>query len=178
MSSTSTDLGVDEEPPNVSPSRGGGFHAAHAPSREAKPSLHHVLAGQVHAYVDDLDAGRTATVCAMFAPGALDQVSFPRQRGDCASSLAASIGYRDPRGLPVWKRSHVGVVDSVAENGGRARVTTTIETFFADRRQPSIEDDLVYFVKRGGDWLIAQPDAQLYRVVGAEPPPQAISPPG
>jgi hypothetical protein len=176
-STTSTAAGGNEGAAHVRPSHGGGFHAANAPSRQAGPSVKHILAGRVRAYVAALNDHDARRVCSMFAPGALSGFRFPHSEGSCPDSLSASIGYRDPRGLPVWRRSHLGTVDSVSTRGATGRVTATVQTLFAKGREPSVEDDLVYFTRRGGGWLIAQPDALLYRVVGAEPSPQAISPP-
>ena len=59
----------------------------------------------VRAYVDALDARQGRRACSLFAPGALSAVDLPRDRGDCGESLAASIGYRDPRGFPVFSGS-------------------------------------------------------------------------
>lgn len=54
----------------------------------------------------------------------------------------------------------------------------TVVTTYADDREPSIEDDVVYLRREGGRWLIEQPSATLYRAIGtAEVPPQVLSPP-
>jgi hypothetical protein len=56
-------------------------------------------------------------------------------------------------------------------------VVTTV-TRFADREEPSIEDDVVYLTRSGDDWLIAKPSSTLYRAVGiAEVPPSVLAPP-
>ena len=72
-------------------------------------------------------------------------------------------------------------LDSIGEvtvGAGEARVTATVVTEFADRDQPSIEDDVIYLVELGGEWLIAKPSSTLYRAVGKpEVPPEAIAPP-
>ena len=135
-------------------------------------------AGVVRAYVAALNEHDGARACALFVPGALASVDFPRDRGDCARSLSASVGYRDPRGFPVYDRSRVARIPRVAITGPDARVTATIVTRFAEGREPSIEDDLVYLAKRGGRWLIVKPSATLYRAIGVgNIPPQVLAPP-
>ena len=66
----------------------------------------------------------------------------------------------------------------MAITGSAARVTATIVTRFAEGREPSIEDDLIYLEKRGGRWLIVKPSATLYRAIGVgNIPPQVLAPP-
>src|SRR5439155_2443606 len=124
------------------------------------------VARVVRAYVAALDARDGERACALFVPGALSKVDFPRDRGTCARSLSASIGYRDPRGFPVYRSSRIARIPAVAINGATARVTATTVTQFADNREPSVEDDLVYLQKHGAAWLIAKPSAALYRAIG------------
>jgi hypothetical protein len=132
----------------------------------------------VHSYVAALNAHDGARACALFVSGALSSVKFPRERGDCAASLGASVGYRDPRGFPVYDRSRVARIRSVVIQGTQARVTATIVTHFADNREPSIEDDVIYLRDEGGRWLIVKPSATLYRAIGAgNIPPQVLAPP-
>ena len=47
-------------------------------------------------------------------------------------------------------------------------------TRFADRDEPSVEDDIIYLAARDGDWLIAKPSATLYRAIGADVPPSVL----
>ncbi len=125
-----------------------------------------------------LDARDGARVCALLAPGAIESIELPRKRGGCAASLGASIGYRDPRGFPVFDGVRLVSIDAVALQPGRARVTATIVTRFADRDQPSIEEDLVYLVEDDGEWLIERPSLALYRAVGKpEAPARVLAPP-
>jgi hypothetical protein len=131
----------------------------------------------VKRYVTALNRDDGARVCDLLIPGAVDDVELPRERGDCAGSLTASIGYRDPRGLPVFKDSRITRIPGVEVSADEARVTATIVTRFADRNEPSIEDDIVYLSRDGDEWLIVKPTAAIYRAIGAEPPPQAITPP-
>ena len=131
----------------------------------------------VRDYVGALDAGDGTRVCSLLVPGALEGVDLPFSRGGCGPSLDRSIGYRDPRGLPVFDGAEVSRV-RVRVKGDEARAVTTIRTKFADRAQPSIEDDVIYLVADRDRWLIAQPSAILYRAVGiADVPPAVLSPP-
>lgn len=136
------------------------------------------LAGVARAYVAALDSRDGAGTCGLFAPGALADVSFPRDRGTCAATLSASIGYRDPRGFPVFAGARVARIAGVTIDGADARVIATTVTQFADNREPSVEDDLIYLHRAGGRWLIAKPSATLYRAIGAgNIPPQVLAPP-
>jgi len=135
-------------------------------------------AATVRQYVAALNARDGQRACALFVPGALARLDLPRDRGDCASSLSASVGYRDPRGTPVYERSRVARLPSVVIDGTAARVTATIVTRFADNREPSVEDDVVYLVRGDDRWLIAKPSITLYRAIGVgDIPPQALAPP-
>lgn len=132
----------------------------------------------VSAYVAALNDRDGGGACRLFVPGAVAEVDFPRDRGTCAASLSASIGYRDPRGFPVYDRSRVGRVPSVTIDDSEARVVATTVTHFAGNREPSVEDDLIYLRSQGGRWLIAQPSATLYRAIGAgDIPPEVLAPP-
>jgi hypothetical protein len=129
-------------------------------------------------YVRALDDRDGDAVCALLAPGAIDEVELPEKRGSCAASLEASIGYRDPRGLPVWETARAAELPSIEVSGDAAKVVVTTVTEFADREEPSIEDDVVYLVRSGSGWLIAKPSSTLYRAVGiAEVPPSVLAPP-
>jgi hypothetical protein len=130
-------------------------------------------------YLDGIDARDGKRVCAVLAPGAIQNLELPRERAGCETSLDASIGYRDPRGFPVFDRARVESVEDVTVGAGEARVTVTVVTRFADRDQPSIEDDLIYLVEIDGEWRVVKPSATLYRAVGKpEAPLEAIAPPG
>ena len=119
-----------------------------SPAPRLDPDQRRVV-GVVRAYVAALDARDGERACGLFASGALSGVHFPRDRGTCARSLSASIGYRDPRGFPVYRSARIARVPDVAINGASARVTATTVTRFAGNREPSIEDDLVYLRKQG-----------------------------
>jgi hypothetical protein len=136
------------------------------------------VARVVRAYVAALDVRDGERACALFVPDALSKVDFPRDRGTCARSLSASIGYRDPRGFPVYRHSRVARIPAVVIDGSSARVTATTVTRFADNREPSVEDDVIYLHSIGGAWLIAKPSATLYRAIGVgNIPPQVLAPP-
>ena len=136
------------------------------------------VAAVVRRYVDALDSRNGGAVCSLFVPGALDGVRLPRDRGGCGPSLTASIGYRDPRGFPVYAGSRVARMASVTIDGSTARAVATTVTQFAGDREPSIEDDVVYLEQRGGRWRIAKPSAALYRAIGVgNIPPSVLAPP-
>jgi hypothetical protein len=153
--------------------RGGDGGAPSGPDEESAARR------AVREYVEAIDARDGARVCAVLAPGAIQSFQLPREQGGCAGSLRASIGYRDPRGFPVFGDARLDSIGEVTVGAGEARVTATVVTEFADRDQPSIEDDVIYLVQLGGEWLIAKPSSTLYRAVGKpEVPPEAIAPPG
>ena len=132
----------------------------------------------VERFVAALDARDGAEACALLAPDALSQLELPRRKGACATSLEASIGYRDPRGLPVWESARVTQVKPPDVDGDTAKVIATVVTRFADRDEFSVEDDVVYLTRSGDGWLIAKPSSTLYRAVGiADVPPTVLSPP-
>ena len=152
---------------------GGGGAEATGPDEESAARR------AAHEYVEAIDKRDGTRVCAVLAPGAIQNLQLPREQGGCAGSLSASIGYRDPRGFPVFERTHLDAIGDVAIAAGQARVTATVVTQFADRDEPSIEDDVIYMVEVGGEWRVARPSATLYRAVGKpEVPPQALAPPG
>lgn len=132
----------------------------------------------VQEYVEGLDARDGSAVCHLLAPGVIEQVKLPEPRGGCAASLEASIGYRDPRGFPVWDGATVPNLRVSALDDGSATVVATVVSHFADR-EDSVEDDVVYLTRAGDRWLVAKPSATLYRAVGiADVPPSVLSPPG
>ena len=127
-------------------------------------------------YVRAIDARDPAAVCGLLAPGALAGVRGVG--GPCEEALRAALGRRPPGGAPAWKRTEVQHPTKVALSGDRARVTLEVLHRFADRRYPSLEDDLIYLRRSDDRWLVAQASATLYRAVGyAEPPLRAFAPP-
>lgn len=136
------------------------------------------VARAVRAYVAALDRGDGAQACRLLAPGALSGMRVPRRRPGCDRSVTASIGYRDPRGFPVFAGARVARIRAVAIDGAEARVTATTVTRFADDREPSVEDDVIYLQRRRGRWLIEKPGVIFYRAIGVgDIPPRALAPP-
>ena len=124
--------------------------------------------------VDDRDGTR---LCGL-VQGIAD-LDLPVRRPSCTESVSESIGYRDPRGFPVFESAVVSGAPQVQAGADRARVTVTVVTEFADRDEPSIEDDVVYFELRGGEWVVAKPSSTLYRSIGvSDVPPDVLEPPG
>ena len=122
-----------------------------------------------------------ARVCALLAPGAIDAVELPRPAGSCAAGVDASLGYRDPRGLPVWSGSDATAIRVAELDGAQrsARLIATVVTTYADRDEASVEDDVIYLVRDDAGWLVAKPSATLYRALGvADVPPTVLAPPG
>jgi hypothetical protein len=162
---------VSEASPEADPAESGETGELGAEDEAA-------VAATVNAYVAGLVSRDAQAVCALFEPGALPLRELPRRRGDCPSSLAASIGYARPGGTPVWKRTTIGELKEVSVGPDRARVTATVTHVFADRKFPSVEDDVIYLDRVGDQWLLAQPSGTLYRAVGyPEPPLRSLSPP-
>lgn len=132
----------------------------------------------VRRYVGAIDDRDGRAVCAVLAPGAAAELDPPVRRGDVCASIGASIGYRDPRGLPVWQRAEVAGIRSVEVDGATAKVVATTVTRFADRGERSVEDDIVYLVRSGERWLVTKPSSTLYRSIGvADVPPSVLAPP-
>jgi hypothetical protein len=105
------------------------------------------------------------------------ELELPEQRPTCAESVSASIGYRDPRGVPVFDRASISGRPEIALSGTDARATVTVVTDFADRDEPSIEDDVIYLERGEAGWTIVKPSATLYRAIGTpDVPPQVLSP--
>jgi hypothetical protein len=136
------------------------------------------VSAAIGAYVGALNRRDSAAVCSHFAPGAVPLRDLPRRRGGCIGSVGASLGSRPPRGGPVWRRTRVVEVTAVSVEGGGARATATVIHRFRDRKQPSIEEDVIYLTRVGDRWLLEKPSATFYRAVGyGDPPLRALSPP-
>lgn len=129
-------------------------------------------------YVAAVNAGDGEAVCALLAPGALSAIELPQPQPDCGPALSASIGFRGKGGTPAWRRTRIHEVTAVSVSEDRARVTATVSHDFSDRPEPSVEEDVVYLDRAGGEWLIAKASPTIYRAVGyPEPPLQALTPP-
>jgi hypothetical protein len=148
------------------------------PVEELSKSDREAVRAVVNSYVAGLNAHDAPAVCALFEPEALQLDELPVEREDCTTSLAASIGRRPPRGGPAWKRSRIEEVTAVSVGEQRARVTATVVHDFSDRKQPSIEEDVIYLDRDDDRWLLVKPSPTLYRAVGyPEPPLRAFTPP-
>jgi hypothetical protein len=129
-------------------------------------------------YIAALDRHDAARVCALIEPSGLPLSDLPKRRGGCRSALRASIGLRPADGGPAWRRTAIVEMKPEALGDDRARVTTTVTHHFSDRKYVSVEDDVIYLERVGGQWLIAKPSATFYRAVGyAQPPLRAFAPP-
>ena len=121
----------------------------------------------------------TATAPAACLPaGRFRTSTSPAIAGAVPGSLSASIGYRDPRGFPVYERSRIARIPAVAIDGPIARVTATTVTRFAGNREPSVEDDLIYLAAGAG--RVADREAQrdaLPRDRDRRHPAQVLAPP-
>jgi hypothetical protein len=130
--------------------------------------------GDYVAAIDDRDG---AALCELVPT--VDELELPIEKGDCAASVSASVGYRDPRGIPVFERAALAGDADIELSGDEARATATVVTEFADREEPSVEDDVIYLERGGGGWTIAKPSSTLYRAIGTpDVPPDVLAPPG
>jgi hypothetical protein len=155
---------------------GGGAGEPASSSRQRNPARD--VRQAIDDYIDALDAADGERLCSLFVSGALDDLDLPVRRDGCSASVAASLGYRDPRGFPVWTGSAIGGFHTIAIQGDQARATVTILTRYAGNREPSIEDDVIYLRRSGGHWLLVKPSVTLYRAIGVpNAPPQVLAPP-
>lgn len=159
----------------------GGPGSGPAESGAADPRLtaaERAAAATTRGYLEAIDGRDGARLCDLLAARALTEIELPRERGGCAESLRTSIGYRDPRGLPVFDQARLAEIRSIELDGDEAKVVATVVTTFADRTQPSIEDDVIYLEPADGGWAVAKPSATLYRAVGiADVPPSVFARP-
>ncbi len=134
-------------------------------------------ASAARGYVQALDRRSGGAVCRAFAPDALEGFEFPVSRPTCPATVKASLSF-ERRGFPDWEGSEMTDAVSAAVTGDSARVVATVFTVYADVREPTIEDDIIYLTRSGDRWLIAKPSLTLYRAVGdPDPPPSALAAP-
>jgi hypothetical protein len=171
--------GGGEDEPQLPPEEEDPQGAEPGPSGPAPETTdERAAASAARGYVQALDRRAGAAVCATFAPRALDGIEFPVERSSCPATVEASLGFKR-RGFPVWESSEMTDAVSAEVNGETARVVATIFTVYADVREPTIEDDIIYLRRSGDRWQIAKPSLTLHRAIGdADPPPSALSPPG
>lgn len=170
------DLTGEPELPPTEDDPGG---AEPGPSGPAPSSDDEVAAADAaRAYIKAIDDRDGRRVCAAFTPGGLNALELPIERPNCLASLEASLGFSDNRGQPVWNRSEMTQDVSAQIDGDSARVVATVFTEYADVREPTIEDDIIYLARSGDRWLVVKPSSTLYRAVGiADVPLDALQPP-
>lgn len=168
-----------DSPGDERPDREGAGGGSGKPTDAEREAAVEEVQAAYRDYIDAIDARDGATLCDLLSPTSVSELKPPVQRGSCEATLRASIGYSDPRGLPVWKRTLLNGIDGtqVAGDLASARITAAIVTEFADRDEPSVESDIAYLERAGARWRLAKPSGALYRAVGAEPPPDVIVPP-
>lgn len=132
------------------------------------------------AWIEAIDARDGARICGLTLEGALEDLRVRgRETAGCPERLEASLGRARGEGLPQWEGTRITAVRTEETGDGEARATISVVHEFADRENPSVEDDIVYLQRTGDRWRVAQPSATLYRAVGyPEPPLAAITPPG
>lgn len=136
------------------------------------------VADAARGYVQALDLRHGGAVCRSFAPDALARLKFPARRRGCAATVEASLGFKHRGGLPIWEHSEMTDSISASVEGQSARVVATVFTQYADVREPSIEDDVIYLTRIGRRWLIAKPSATIHRAIGiADVPASVLTPP-
>jgi hypothetical protein len=175
---TGSNGGGDKGEPQLPPEEEDPQGAEPGPSGPAPETTdEQAVASAARGYVQALDRREGASVCGAFVPGTLDGLDFPVDRSTCRATVEASLGFRR-RGFPVWERSEMTDAVSAQVTGDAARVVATVFTVYADVREPTIEDDIIYLQRSGERWRIAKPSLTLYRAIGdADPPPTALSPP-
>lgn len=169
------DRGDDRLPPPEDDPQG----LTPGPSGPAPESAEERAAAQAaRAYVEALDDRDGGGVCRAFSPGALDSLEFPEEGPSCAATVKASLGFSGRRGLPVWEHSEMTEAVSAQVDGDEARVVATVFTEYADVREPSIEDDIIYLSRATDVWLVTKPSSTIYRAVGvADVPLSVLAPP-
>ena len=136
--------------------------------------------GAYEDYIGAINARDGGRLCDLLPPGAERALKPAGGGASCAARIGSSIGYEDPRGFPVWKRTTLSAFDSTAigRDLDSARLTASIVTSFADRTEPSVESDIAYLERVTGEWRLAKPTGALYRAIGQpEIPISTITPP-
>jgi len=130
-------------------------------------------------YVRAINLRDGAKLCSLLDPSFMDELQLPVTRGSCTQRLTGSIGYADPRGTPVWKRTVLsGVESALLRKGARVQLSVAIVTEFEDRDQDSVESDIAYLEPAGKGYVLAKAPGSLWRAVGKpDVPPSVITPP-
>ena len=153
--------------PSLPPTESDPEGLAPGPSGPAPSSDDELAAADAaRDYVEAINDRDGREVCGAFAPGGIGTLDLPAERGNCPASIEASLGYRDQKGQPVWDTSEMTEDVSAQIDGDFARVVATVFTEYADVREPTIEDDIIYLARSGDRWLVVQPSTTLYRAVG------------
>ena len=117
----------------------------------APPSAPRV--GAYEDYIAAINARDGARLCDLLPPDAERTLKPAVDGASCAARIGDSIGYEDPRGFPVWKETTLSAFDSttIGRDLDSARLTAAIVTSFADRTEPSVESDIAYLERVGGE---------------------------
>jgi hypothetical protein len=171
---TTTQQPTSTSPPSHRQRQHGQRQTATVPKhhKPKPPPVPPGVARTLHAYIAALNDHDGAALCALFVPGALDELKLPRGSG--CSGLSASIGYAGPHGLPVWTDAALQRIESVVTEGGGLRATVRIVDRYRNNPQPSYEDDVIFLAGSGGDWLIEKPSITIYRAIGTPNPPPTV----
>ena len=168
----------DRDEPRLPPEEDDPAGSEPGPSGPAPETAdEQAAASAARGYVQALARRAGAAICGAFVPGSLDRVAFPARRSSCPETMKASLGF-ERRGFPVWESSQMTDAVSAEVTDDAARVVATVFTEYADVREPTIEDDIIYLQRSGDRWLIAKPSLTLYRAIGdADPPASALAEP-
>ena len=130
-------------------------------------------------YVRAINARDGAELCRVLDPSFADELELPVTRGSCAQRLTGSIGYADPRGTPVWRKTILSSVESaLLRKGARVQLSVAIVTQFRNRDQASVESDIAYLAPSSSGYVLAKAPGSLWRAVGKpDVPPTVITPP-
>jgi hypothetical protein len=179
-SSTTTAPPPETALPEKAPAEESGKGGREKPGDAEKVDAADEATAAYTAYIEAIEMREGEALCALLPPGVEREIKAPVQRGDCAATLEASIGYEDPRGFPVWAGTTLNSVQraAIGSDPSTARLTAMITTEF-EGREPSVESDIAYLELVDGSWRLAQPTGALYRAIGnPELPPEVIAPPG
>lgn len=131
-------------------------------------------------YVAAINDRDGAELCKLLDPDFTDALELPVKGGDCARQLSRSIGYRDPRGTPVWEETFLsGTESALLRRGENIQLSTAIVTKFRNSSEASVESDIAYlYPTPGGGYILAKAPGSLWRAVGKpDVPPSVITPP-
>lgn len=172
--------GGEDEPPKIAAEDGtpGGDPGGVAAQDEANVETARQTYERYVAAINDRDG---AELCELLDPDFTDELELPVKGGGCAQQLSRSIGYRDPRGTPVWKETFLsGTESALLRKGENIQLSTAIVTKFRSSSEASVESDIAYlYPARGGEgYVLAKAPGSLWRAVGKpDVPPSVITPP-